>query len=248
AQVTVKNTDTGLERKITTDQTGFFVARELPIGTYQVTVEKQGFQRAVANAIPVEVAVARRVDVTMQAGSQGQVTEVTAEIPLVDSRSNTLGGSFIATQVENLPVNGRDFTKLLIMVPGTAGEPNGGGDSPGSFGLFSANGNRGRSNNFLLDGTDMNDGYRNLPAINQGGVFGTPGTVLPVDSIAEVNVLTNVEAEYGRNSGSVVNIVTKSGTNQLHGSLFEFFRNDHLNARNFFNTEGPKDAFRNNQF
>lgn len=248
AQVTVKNVDTGLERKITTDQTGFFVARELPIGNYQVTVEKQGFQRAVAANVPVEVAVTRRVDVTMQAGSAGQVTEVTAEIPLVDSRSNTLGGSFIAEQVENLPVNGRDFTKLLIMVPGTAGEPNGGGDSPGSFGLFSANGNRGRSNNFLLDGTDMNDGYRNLPAINQGGVFGTPGTVLPVDSIAEVNVLTNVEAEFGRNSGSVVNIVTKSGTNQLHGSVFEFFRNDHLNARNFFNTEGPKDAFRNNQF
>jgi outer membrane receptor protein involved in Fe transport len=248
AQVTVKNVDTGLERKVTTDQTGFFVARELPIGNYQVTVEKQGFQRAVASNVPVEVAVTRRVDVTMQAGSAGQVTEVTGEIPLVDSRSNTLGGSFIAEQVENLPVNGRDFTKLLIMVPGTAGEPNGGGDSPGSFGLFSANGNRGRSNNFLLDGTDMNDGYRNLPAINQGGVFGTPGTVLPVDSIAEVNVLTNVEAEYGRNSGSVVNIVTKSGTNQLHGSLFEYFRNDHLNARNFFNTEGPKDAFRNNQF
>jgi hypothetical protein len=248
AQVTVKNVDTGLERRVTTDQTGFFVVRELPIGNYQVTVAKQGFKQSVAASVPVEVAVARRVDVTLQPGGAGQVTEVTAEIPLVDSKSNTLGGSFLANQVENLPVNGRDFTKLLIMVPGTAGEPNGGGDSPGSFGLFSANGNRGRSNNFLLDGTDMNDGYRNLPAINQGGVFGTPGTVLPVDSIAEVNILTNVEAEYGRNSGSVVNIVTKSGTNKFHGSVFEFFRNDHLNARNFFNTEGPKDAFRNNQF
>src|SRR6202030_3327550 len=135
------------------------------------------------------------------------------------------------------------------MVPGAAGEPNGGGDSPGSFGLFSTNGNRGRANNFLLDGTDMNDGYRNLPAINQGGVFGTPGTVLPLDSVNELKVLSNFEAEYGRNSGSVVNIVTKSGGNNLHGSAFEYFRNNVLNARNFFNTsDEPKDAFRNNQF
>src|SRR5262249_35970712 len=120
---------------------------------------------------------------------------------------------------------------------------------PGSFGLLSVNGNRGRANNFLLDGSDMNDGYRNLPAINQGGVFGTPGTVLPLESIAEVRILSNFEAEYGRNSGGVVNIVTKSGTNELHGSAYEYFRNDHLNARNFFDTEpNPKDRFRNNQF
>src|SRR4029077_19222390 len=102
---------------------------------------------------------------------------------------------------------------------------------------------------FLLDGTDMNDGYRNLPAINQGGVFGTPGTVLPLDSVNELKVLSNFEAEYGRNSGSVVNIVTKSGGNNLHGSAFEYFCNNVLNARNFFNTsDEPKDAFRNNQF
>ena len=160
-----------------------------------------------------------------------------------------MGGTFENKQVEELPINGRDYTKLLIMVPGTAGEPNGGGDSPGSYGLFSADGSRGRSNNYLLDGTDMNDGYRNLPAINQGGVFGVPGTILPEDSIQELNVLTNFEAEYGRNSGAVVSIVTKSGTNELHGSVFEDFRNAVLNARNFFNAVGqPKDAFRNNQF
>ena len=135
------------------------------------------------------------------------------------------------------------------MVPGTAGEPNGGGDSPGSYGLFSANGSRGRANNFLLDGTDMNDGYRNLPAINQGGVFGTPGTVLPLDAVSELKVLSNFEAEYGRNSGAVVNIVTKSGTNQIHGTVYEDFRNKDLNARNYFNTSDlPKDAFRNNQY
>ena len=88
------------------------------------------------------------------------------------------------------------------------------------------NGARGRSNNYLLDGTDMNDGYRNDPAINQAGVFGTPSTILPIDAMAEVNVLSNFQPEYGRNAGAVVNIVTKSGTNQFHGSVAEYFRND----------------------
>ena len=139
---------------------------------------------------------------------------------------------------------------MLIMVPGAAGEPNGGGDSPGSYGLFSANGSRGRANNFLLDGTDMNDGYRNLPAINQGGVFGTPGTVLPLDAVSELKVLSNFEAEYGRNSGAVVNIVTKSGTNDIHGTLFEDFRNKDSRMRATISTptDLPKDAFRNNQY
>src|SRR5207302_11397103 len=113
-----------------------------------------------------------------------------------------------------LPVNGRDFTKFLVLVPGATADPSGATDSPGSFGLFSANGNRGRSNNYLLDGTDMNDGYRNLPAINEAGVFGTPATILPIEAIAEIRVLSNFEAEYGRSAGGVINIVTESGSNQ----------------------------------
>ena len=97
------------------------------------------------------------------------------------------------------------------------------------------NGSRGRSNNFLLDGTDMNDGYRNDPAINEAGVFGDPATILPIDAVAELRVLSNYEAEYGRNSGAVVNIVTKSGTNNWHGSALEYFRSGQLGARNYFN-------------
>ena len=111
------------------------------------------------------------------------------------------------------------------------------------------NGSRGRSNNFLLDGTDMNDGYRNDPAINEAGVFGDPATILPIDAVAELRVLSNYEPEYGRNSGAVVNIVTKSGTNNLHGSLLEYWRSGQLGARNFFNIDGtPKNSFLNNQF
>lgn len=101
-------------------------------------------------------------------------------------------------------------------------------------GLFSINGSRGRSNNYLLDGTDMNDGFRNLPAINQGGVFGTPSTILPIDALAEVPIISNGEAQFGRNSGAIVNMVTRSGSNALHGSVYEYFRNNALDARNFF--------------
>ena len=110
------------------------------------------------------------------------------------------------------------------------------------------NGSRGRSNNFLLDGTDMNDGYRNDPAINEAGVFGDPATILPIDAVAELRTISNYEAEYGRNSGAVVNIVTKSGTNAWHGSALEYLRTGQFGARNYFNNEGPKNPFHNNQF
>jgi hypothetical protein len=106
-----------------------------------------------------------------------------------------MGGTIQANQLANLPINGGDFAKLLTLVPGSASDPNGDSDSPGSFGTFSINGNRGRSNNYLLDGTDMNDGYRNDPAINEAGVFGTPATLLPIDSLQEIAVLSNMEPE-----------------------------------------------------
>jgi len=250
ATVTVHNVDTGTDRITETTSDGGYLMPELPVGSYDVTFSMKGFQKVTTTGVTVTVAGERRVDAAMKPGATSQSITVSGEtLPTVETASDTLGGTFESQQVEELPINGRDYTKLLIMVPGTAGEPNGGGDSPGSYGLFSADGSRGRSNNYLLDGTDMNDGYRNLPAINQGGVFGVPGTILPEDSIQELNVLTNFEAEYGRNSGAVVSIVSRSGTNQLHGSVFEDFRNAVLNARNYFNDVGqPKDAFRNNQF
>ena len=248
ATVTARNVATGIERSAVTDEFGNYSISELQIGSYQVTVSKSGFQTLITNEVNVEVAGERRVDAKLAvAGTSDEV--VIAPTAQVTTTSNTLGGTISTRAAEDLPVNGRDFTKFLVLVPGATGDPSGATDSPGSFGLFSANGNRGRANNYLLDGTDMNDGYRNLPAINEAGVFGTPATILPVEAISEVAVLSNFEAEYGRNSGAVVNIVTKSGTNDLHGSLFEFFRNNALDARNFFNPEpDPQTAFRNNQF
>jgi len=248
ATVTAKNIGTAIERTTTSDEFGNYSLAELQAGTYEVKVEKSGFQSSTVTNVLVEVSAERRVDVTLAvAGSQVMVT--VAPSTQVETTNNTLGGTISTKEVADLPVNGRDFTKFLVMVPGATGDPSGATDSPGSFGLFSSNGNRGRANNFLLDGTDMNDGYRNLPAINEAGVFGTPATILPIEAIAEAAILSNFEAEYGRNSGAIVNIVTKSGTNDFHGALFEFFRNNALDARNFFNPKpDPQTAFRNNQF
>lgn len=236
ATVTVKNTATGLTRTVSTSTDGSYSAPELPIGPYSVTVEKSGFKTGVVSGLTVEVAVDRRADVTLQPGDVAQTIEVSGDtLPQVDSTSDTLGGIIGAKAVNNLPVNGRDYQKLIFLVPGVAGSPDQITDSPGSFGIFSLNGARGRSNNFLLDGTDMNDGYRNDPSINEAGVFGTPATILPLDAIAELHVISNFEAEYGRSAGAVINVVTKSGTNAFHGSAFDYFRNTVLNARNFFN-------------
>ncbi len=255
AKVTAKNQDTGLTRSTVTDDSGNFHIPELPIGSYSVTFEKQGFGTVTQPVVRVAVAAEQRVDVTLKPGRVEAHVEVHAEVPLVTTTSDVLGGTIEATQVANLPVNGRDYTKLIFLNPGVTGSPDQITDSPGSFGVFSVNGARGRSNNFLLDGTDMNDGYRNDPTINQAGVFGTPATILPVDAVAELAVLSNFAPEYGRNAGAVINIVTKSGTNQLHGTAAEFFRNSGLDARNFFNDVQPatgilppKNAFHNNQY
>ena len=250
AKVTVKNTGTGLERTSETSADGSYSLPELPIGTYTVTVTQQGFQTFVATGVTVDVASERRIDAALKTGQISTKVEVSADqLPMVETTTNTLGGVLTAQTVENMPVNGRDYTKLIYMNPGVAGSPDQISDSPGSFGEFSMNGARGRSNNYLLDGTDMNDGYRNDPAINQAGVFGTPSTILPIDAVAEVNVLSNFEPEYGRNAGAVVNIVTKSGANTFHGSAAEYFRNSALDARNYFNPSSqPKAPFHNNQY
>ncbi|HUQ49978.1 MAG TPA: TonB-dependent receptor [Terriglobales bacterium] len=249
ATVTATNIGTGLKRSVQTDDSGNFSFNELPLGDYEVSASKSGFKTQTMKGTSVAVAVSQRVDIQLGAGESSQVVEVTAEFPLVDSTGNTLGGTIPAREFKNTPINGRDFTKALTMVPGSTSDPSSVSDSPGSFGLFSINGNRGRSNNYLIDGTDMNDGYRNLPSINEAGVFGTPATILPLDAVAEMGILSNVEAQYGRSSGGTVNIVTKSGTNEFHGTVFEYFRNSALDARNYFNTKpAPQNAFHNNQF
>ena len=249
APVVATNQATGVARSTTTDASGDYSIPELPIGIYTVSVSVEGFTPVSQADIRIDVAAERRVDFTLSPAKQTLAVEVRAEVPLVTTTEDTLGGAVESSQIENLPVNGRDYTKLIYLNPGVTGGPDQITDSPGSFGEFSVNGARGRANNFLLDGTDMNDGYRNDPAINQAGVFGTPATILPVDAVAELAVLSNFAPEYGRNAGAVINIVTKSGTNAIHGTAADYFRNDALDARNFFNPAPiPKTAFHNNQF
>ena len=249
AQVKVFSPGTGLTRTLSTNDLGGYVASELPLGTYSVTIVKEGFRSMTLTDIPVSVGSAARADAKLATGMVQEMVEVSANVPMVETVTNTTGGTIEASEAAELPVNGRDFTKLLELVPGATSDPVGSTESAGSYGLFSLNGNRGRSNNYLLDGTDMNDGYRNLPSINQAGVWGCPSTILPVDALAEVPVTGSPEAEFGRSAGATVNIVTKSGSNQFHGSAFEYFRNGSLTARNYFNTAGqPKDSFLNHQF
>ena len=250
ATVKVKNLGTGLERTTTTTADGSYLVPELPIGNYSVTVTQSGFQTSLTTSVVVDVATERRVDVALKVGKVSETVEVSGgELPQIETTSNDLGGVLTSEVVADLPINGRDYTKLIFLNPGVAGSPDQITDSPGSFGEFSMNGARGRSNNYLLDGTDMNDGYRNDPAINQGGVFATPSAILPIDAVSDMKVLSNFEPEYGRNAGAVVNIVTKSGTNSLHGDFFEYFRNNVLDARNYFDqSRFPKAPFHNNQF
>ena len=256
ATVGVKNRETGLARTTQTSEDGSYTVTELPIGTYTVTISQSGFQTSVTSDVVVNVAGERRVDVALKPGQVSELVEVSGEeLPQVETTTNEMGGVLTSQTIQDIPVNGRDYTKLIYLNPGVAGSPDQISDSPGSFGEFSMNGARGRSNNYLLDGTDMNDGYRNDPAINEAGVFGTPATILPIDAVAEVRVISNFQPEYGRNAGAVVNIVTKSGTNTFHGTAAEYFRNSALDARNYFNpvknangTPNPKAPFHNNQY
>ena len=246
AKVTAKNQATGLAREVTTNGEGSYVLAELPSGNYEVAAESQGFQRTVRIAT-VSVGLDTAVDISL-ALSGGYIVDVSADAPLVETTRDVLGQVVDEVLVNELPLNGRDFTKLVALSPGATVEPSGVAGTQFGFGQFNINGNRDRSNNYTLDGTDNNDPYFNNSALNQVGITGAPASLLPIDAIAEFNLQSHFGAEYGRNSGSVVNIVTRSGTNQLHGSLFYFLRNQKLDARNYFNTEPRKTGFQNNQF
>ena len=249
AKVTAKNIATGLQREATTGPDGAYVLAELPAGEYTVRAESAGLSPTAQN---VQVNVGRDTtadfDLTRLQQQKEQIT-ITEEAPLVEASRDVLGEVVDRELVVDLPLNGRDFGKLVALVPGATVEPSGVAAIQSGFGQFAINGNRDRSNNYTLDGTDNNDPFFNNSALNQTGIGGAPASLLPIDAIQEFNLQSQFPAEYGRNSGSVVNIITKSGTNRLHGSAFEFLRNDAMDARNYFNREPAlKSAFRNNQF
>ncbi|HYK62574.1 MAG TPA: carboxypeptidase regulatory-like domain-containing protein [Bryobacteraceae bacterium] len=243
--VTVVNEATGAQRRLATDPNGVYVAAELPVGYYTVRLELPGMAITERKRVKVDVGGETRVDVTLSAEGVQESIDVTAEAPVLQRDSSAVAEVVDRRQVEQLPLNGRDFRKLAFLLPGSAPR------SPrGSLGSFTANGQREKSNIFLIDGVDNNDSFRNQPSFNQGGVNGAQAVLFPIDALSEFTIQTQGSAEYGRNSGAVVNTVIKSGANTVHGTAYEFLRNDKLNARNFFETlpGATKGPFKNSNY
>ena len=256
AKVKAKNIGTGLTREADTGEDGGYVMAELPTGVYVVSAEAAKLSPVAQNVV-VNVGLDTTADFDLtEVQKHVESLTVVAEAPLVEASRDVLGEVVDRKLVTELPLNGRDFGKLVALVPGATVEPSGVAAIQSGFGQFAINGNRDRSNNYTLDGTDNNDPFFNNSAFNQTGIGGAPASLLPIDAIEEFNLQSQFSAEYGRNSGSVVNIVTRSGTNQVHGSAFEFLRNDALDARNYFNRAidpstglaARKSPFRNNNF
>jgi len=248
AKITAKSSATGLTRETLTSAEGTYIIAELPAGVYAVMAQSAGLTPVAQNVlVNVGLDTTADFDLVMIQKREEQLT-VTTSAPLVEQNRDVLGEVVDQRLVNELPLNGRDFGKLVALVPGATVEPSGVAGTQFGFGQFNINGNRDRSNNYTLDGTDNNDPFFNNSALNQVGITGAPATLLPIDAIQEFNLQSQFSAEYGRNSGSVVNIITRSGTNALHGSAFEFLRNSAMDARNYFNTQSRKTSFQNNQF
>jgi hypothetical protein len=249
AKVVARNLATSETREVTADSAGEYRFVQLPAGSYEVSAVASGFQDVHAPEVVVNVGAETVVNLRLAKVTEKQETVVVTEaVPLVETADTTLSQVVDRQLVQELPLNGRDFGKLVALTPGVTVEGSGVAGTEKGFGQFNINGNRDRSNNYALDGTDNNDPFFNNSALNQVGITGAPATLLPVDAIQEFNLQSQFAAEYGRNSGSVVNIITRSGTNRFHGSAFEFLRNIALDARNYFNTEARKSGFQNNQF
>ncbi|MGB8591521.1 MAG: TonB-dependent receptor [Candidatus Acidiferrales bacterium] len=241
AAITITNAATGLTRNATTADNGLFRFPALPAGTYALSAEKSGFAAAKLERIEVLVDEIATVDVALALAQSTQTVTVESSVTLTDTETAHLGGVINEAQVTTLPLNGRDFAQLALLNAGVSASGGGGGQQGGEGGVsgYSSNGQRSTSNNFMVDGVDNNN-------YEAGSVAQLPS----IDSIQEFQVQTNnYAAEYGRSSGSIVNLVTKSGTNQLHGSVYEFFRNNVLDARNFFADPAfTAPALRLNQF
>jgi outer membrane receptor protein involved in Fe transport len=235
-QVIVTNTATQVSRKASTNQDGYYQVLALPIGNYKVSAEHDGFRTVVSSEYKLLINQALRVDIKMEVGAASQTVEVGAQAAPVETINATLGQSVTGRTLTNMPLNGRDTLDLALLQPGVT-ESN---DDNGGAGNFSIAGGRTDSVTFLLDGGQNNDLLDNSNLLDPNP-----------DAIAEFRLLTsNYTAEYGRNGGGIISVVTKSGTNQLHGSLFEFFRNRVLDANDFFNIQQglPRLDLKRNQY
>lgn len=245
ATVLLENRGTGFQQKLVTDATGNFISAPLPLGIYQVTVSASGFATNVREGMTLRVSDRMNLRFTMTPGDVKETVVVTTQSPLVDTASTTLGGVVNKEQVADLPINGRSVTDLLALVPGVQMRGNSAQTSVGGQGTFTNEGGL----HVLLDGGDAS----RVDFDDVGNTYGSSaGRVsrASVDAVEEFRVYTDsYSAEYGQTQGGVVNLITKSGTNKLHGSLFEYFRNEVLDSRDYFNPAPKyKPAYRLNQF
>ena len=242
AQITVTNTDTGADRSVTSDDKGRYVAPQLPPGSYQVSVNAPGFESLIRKGITLTVGQGAVLNLAMKVGAVSEQVTVTADAPLVNTSSSSVSGVVEEKRIEELPLNGRDFTQLALVEAGVVSARNTDSTTTKGFGtrLVMA-GSRADQTTWLLDGTNIKS------MANLGTPGSASGVMLGVDAIREFQVLTsNYSAEFGGTSGGVINLVSKSGTNQYHGSAYEFLRNDNVDARNFFDRD--KAEFKRNQF
>src|SRR5215469_13648298 len=229
ASVIVTDLQRGTSRTLTTDQAGQYFAPNLLPGAYRVRVEAGGFKSVERANIQLVVGRDVRIDLVLPPGQVNEVIEVLEQVPLVDTTSATLGGTFDNQTINELPLNGRDYQKLLTLRPGVMIYPGGGGWTQ------SANGVRPESNAYVVDGLTNDEPFSALSVINAPGLVGDAVTVIPIDAIQEFNTQINAKAEYGWKPGAIITVGLKSGTNDVHGTAYAFGRSDSFDARNYFN-------------
>src|SRR5579864_6222314 len=229
ATVVVTDVQRGTSRTVTTDESGNYAVPDLQPGTYKIHAEARGFKAAERPSVQVEVASDVRADFALQPGQINEVVTITEEVPLVNTTSATLGGTLSNKEINDLPLNGRNYENLLQLRPGVMRYPGGG------FSTTSSNGLRAEDNAYFVDGLFNSEPYSGQAIINGAGIAGDSATILPIDAIQEFNIQQNAPAEYGWKPGAVVNVGLKSGTNSVHGSAFIFGRDGAMDARNYFN-------------
>jgi hypothetical protein len=238
--VAATNTATGVSREVVSNETGAYQIGPLTPGTYEVRSSRTGFKTKIQTNVILQTGATLKVDFSLDVGDIAERVEVTAAAPMLQTQETSVGGVITTSQLERIPVNGRNYTRLLVLMPGTSDvrRSQGRGDLSGAQ-MVSVNGQRTQDNNYSLDGVDNNMMFMNSPG-------GSP----PMDSIQEFRVATGNSAEFGRSAGASVNVAIKSGSRDLHGSLYEYLRNDKLDANEFFaNRQGRgKVPFRQNQY
>jgi hypothetical protein len=238
ASVVVTDAERGTSRTLTSDEAGAYAAADLLPGTYKIHVEAKGFKSSERPSVVIEVATDVRADFSLQPGQVSETVIVQEEVPLVNITSATLGGTLSNKEINDLPLNGRNYENLLQLRPGVMRYPGGG------FSTTSTNGLRAEDNAYFIEGLFNSEPFSGQGIINGAGIAGDSATILPIDAIQEFNVQENPPAEYGWKPGAVINVGLKSGTNLLHGTAFAFGRDGNVfDARNYFNCASNPCAF-----